>query len=91
LKLQKLKKEANQVANEQCAMESKSLDRFHSDSRDWTSEYALKYPDYSKKVQKEDYYFSSNPNKLNKSTLHGDFQPLKRGPKSANAKFYYYE
>lgn len=88
--MQRIKKDATLVANEYLAAETKSLDRFRSDSRDWHTEYDQKYWDYTKSGQKQDLYFSLNPNRLKKSALLSEQQDLasKRGDAKKHNSYY---
>ena len=82
------------MANEYSAIESNSAEKFHtgrSDSRAWNSEYGEKYPDYSRSPSRNDIYMNKNPYRINKSSLVGNFQPLRRGPKTQTKKVYYVE
>lgn len=92
--MQRLRKDATEIANVILANESKALDRFRSDSKDWTSEYGERYPDYTKTGKKRDLYFSLNPNKLRKSAFSAQ-QPNadagKRERPTSNINFYYNE
>ena len=94
LTLQKLKRQANLIANEYSAVESQAAERFHtgrSESRSWNSEYDEKYPDYTKSrgVVRNDLYRSKSPFAINKSPLSMNQPQLRRGPKSAMKKIYY--
>jgi hypothetical protein len=51
--MQRVRKDATQIANEIVSSEAKSTDRFRSDSRDWSSEYNQKYYDYFSRQDKK--------------------------------------
>ena len=94
LSLHRLKKEAKLLANEYSAIESKTAEHFHSgmsDSRAWSSETREKYPDYTASEQRNQLYNKENPYRLQKSSLIINYPPLKRGPKSAKKRIYFYE
>lgn len=80
------------MANEYSAIESHAAEKHHtgrSDSKNWRSEYLEKYPDYTRSPSGNDIYMVKNPYRLSKSSLIGNYPPLKRGPKSALRKVYY--
>lgn len=90
LKMQRMRREATVLANEYLAGETKSLDRFHSDSRDWASEYEQRFSDHSKAGRKRDLYYSLNPNKLKKSPLYNN-QSSSGVTKEDRINFLYYK
>jgi hypothetical protein len=94
LTLQQLKKDAAKIANEYSLVESHVADHFNnggrSDSRAWNSEYDEKYPDYTTSVYKKDIYLTQNPNRLTKSSLVNPNPQIRRGPRSAKSKIYYW-
>ena len=57
--MQRVRKDATQIANEIVASDSKSIDRYRSDSRDWSSEYNEKYYNYS--IKKRDSSLNRGP------------------------------
>lgn len=94
LALQKLKKEANVMANEYSIVESAAAEKHRtgrSESRGWNSEYEDRYPDHSRSASRNELYYKENPYRMHKSTLNVDYPMVKRGPSAGKKKIFFYE